>query len=181
MSWINKKPVWITRLSGWWIVFCLGADDKESQESLLKPVLFHSSVNNLQRNVLSTGLQVMPKLGEPLYTDWRNGTAGVSWKISNPVLKKEYVEQLYWRAFVGLGIQQDEDTDWYIALLIKSGLGAFTGRVTACGLRNKDCFLHYTLSRVLHPVLGPLIQGADKQKWAQWRPWSWWGTGVFVS
>lgn len=63
------------------VVFYLKADDKESQESPLKPVLFHSFINNLQRNVLSTGLQVMPKVGEPLsretYTDWRNGPAGV--------------------------------------------------------------------------------------------------------
>lgn len=60
-----------------WVVSYLEADDEESQKSLLKPVLFHSSINNLQRHLLSTGLQVMPKLGEPLsretYTGWRSG------------------------------------------------------------------------------------------------------------
>lgn len=63
------------------VVFYLEADGKESQESPLKPVLFHSLINNLQRNVLSTGLPVIPEVGEPLsgetYTDWRNGPAGV--------------------------------------------------------------------------------------------------------
>lgn len=46
-------------------MFCLEADNKGSQESLMKPVLFHS----LQGNVLSTGLQVMPKLDEPLFRE----------------------------------------------------------------------------------------------------------------
>lgn len=61
--------------------------------------------------------------------------------MSNPALKKEYVqqlcweqlcwEQLCWRASGVPGIQQAECAEWFITALSKSGLGAFTGRVTA--------------------------------------------------
>ena len=46
----KSDPICITRL-----IFYLEDDDKRRQESLRKPVLLHSSVNNLQGNVLVTG------------------------------------------------------------------------------------------------------------------------------
>lgn len=73
-------------------------------------------------------------------------------------MEQLYWEQLYWRASGGPGTQQVECSDWYIADLSQSGLGTFTGRVTASKrIEEHYCSIHFTVSVVLHPMLGPLI------------------------
>lgn len=66
-------------------------------------------------------------------------------------------EKLYWRASGDPGVQEAECTDWYSA-------GSINKKGHSQQIEEHDFYLHCSVSRVLHPVLGPLMQGTGKQK-----------------